>query len=55
MRKEYKSEVKFMLMNSFSTSKDTIDFLQKYPVLANDASLELVQNKGDFYKLTFET
>ena len=32
-------------MNSFSTSADTIDFLQKYPELAKDKSIEFVQNK----------
>merc|ERR1719424_312823 len=39
MRKKY-GGVKFMLMNSFSTSADTIDFLQKYPELAKDKSIE---------------
>jgi UDP-N-acetylglucosamine pyrophosphorylase len=44
MRKKY-GGVKFMLMNSFSTSADTIDFLKKYPELAKDKSIEFVQNK----------
>lgn len=43
MRKTFKSNVRFMLMNSFSTSEDTLDFLKKYPELANDPNLELVQ------------
>lgn len=43
MRKTFKSNVRFMLMNSFSTSEDTLEFLQKYPDLANDPNLELVQ------------
>lgn len=43
MRKTFKSNVRFMLMNSFSTSDDTLEFLQKYPELANDPNLELVQ------------
>lgn len=43
MRKNFKSNVRFMLMNSFSTSDDTLEFLQKYPELANDPNLELVQ------------
>merc|ERR1719453_866039 len=44
MRKKY-GGVKFMLMNSFSTSSDTIAFLKKYPDLAKDKSIEFVQNK----------
>lgn len=43
MRKSFKSNVRFMLMNSFSTSEDTLEFLKKYPELANDPNLELVQ------------
>ena len=46
MRKEYGFKVKFMLMNSFSTSQDTNDFLQtKYPSLAYEEGLEMIQNK----------
>merc|ERR1719420_1387825 len=44
MRKKY-GGVKFMLMNSFSTSEDTNAFLKKYPDLAKDKSIEFVQNK----------
>ena len=44
-RKQYKSNVRFVLMNSFSTSADTLDYLQKYPILVADPNLELVQNK----------
>merc|ERR1719487_1724774 len=44
MRKKY-GGVKFMLMNSFSTSADTMAFLKKYPELAKDKSIEFVQNK----------
>lgn len=43
MRKTFGSNVRFMLMNSFSTSDDTLNFLQKYPELSNDPNLELVQ------------
>jgi len=32
-------------MNSFSTSKDTLAFLEKYPQLAKDPNLEMLQNK----------
>lgn len=46
MREEFKSDVKFMLMNSFSTSKDTLSFFaEKYPSIAAEAGLELMQNK----------
>lgn len=45
MRKAFKSNVKFMLMNSFNTSKDTLTFLAKYPSLVDDPKIELMQNK----------
>jgi UDP-N-acetylglucosamine pyrophosphorylase len=39
-------KVKFMLMNSFSTSDDTLEFFQtKYPSLAAEEGLEMLQNK----------
>lgn len=46
MRKKYGMKVKFMLMNSFSTSEDTLAFLQeKYPSLGYEEGLEMMQNK----------
>ena len=45
MREEFKTQVNFMLMNSFNTSNDTLTFLQKYPDLVNDPKIELMQNK----------
>ena len=45
MRKTLKSPVKFMLMNSFNTSKDTLGFMSKYPSIVEDPKLELMQNK----------
>ena len=46
MRKDYGMQVKFMLMNSFSTSEDTLAFFQKkYPALAKEKGLEMLQNK----------
>ena len=46
MRREYGFPVKFMLMNSFSTSADTLAFFQqKYPQLAAEEGLEMLQNK----------
>merc|ERR1712039_290751 len=38
--------LKFMLMNSFSTSSDTLAALAKYPGLGTGADLEFVQNKA---------
>lgn len=46
LREEEKCNVKFMLMNSFSTSTDTLNFLKRnYPALAKESGLELMQNK----------
>jgi len=46
MRVTYGSNVKFMLMNSFSTSEDTLNFFKdKYPALAAEDGLEMMQNK----------
>lgn len=46
MRIDYGMDVKFMLMNSFSTSADTLAFFQtKYPALAKEEGLEMMQNK----------
>lgn len=45
MRKAFKSNVAFMLMNSFNTSTDTLTFLAKYPALVDDPKIELMQNK----------
>mmetsp|Transcript_22470 Transcript_22470/g.33104 ORF Transcript_22470/g.33104 Transcript_22470/m.33104 type:complete len:473 (-) Transcript_22470:1270-2688(-) len=54
MREDFKSNVKFMLMNSFSTSEDTLNFFkEKYPALAGEDGLELMQNKVP--KLNAET
>jgi len=45
MRKQFKLGVKFMLMNSFNTSTDTLNFMSKYSAIADDPNLELMQNK----------
>lgn len=39
-------DLKFMLMNSFATSQDTLDKLAKYPFLGTAGDLEFVQNKA---------
>lgn len=46
MRKEFGMNVKFMLMNSFSTSEDTLNFFKaNYPDIAAEEGLEMMQNK----------
>lgn len=44
LREKHKSPLRFLLMNSFSTSRDTLDFLKKYPALGESAQLELMQS-----------
>merc|ERR1719262_2206553 len=47
MKKKYSMpDMKFMLMNSFSTSADTLEALSKYPDLGTGSDLEFVQNKA---------
>lgn len=47
MRTSYGSNVRFILMNSFSTSKDTRDFLQRsHPDLLKEPDIELMQNSS---------
>lgn len=45
LREKYSVPVGFLLMNSFSTSKDTLDFLARYPQLGPAPELELLQNQ----------
>jgi UDP-N-acetylglucosamine pyrophosphorylase len=44
-RKETGANVRFLLMNSFSTSADTCAHLARYPELGDPHDLELLQNK----------
>jgi len=46
MRESFNTDLAFMLMNSFSTSADTLGFLAKYPELGTGSDLEFVQNKA---------
>mmetsp|Transcript_58918 Transcript_58918/g.189482 ORF Transcript_58918/g.189482 Transcript_58918/m.189482 type:complete len:483 (+) Transcript_58918:95-1543(+) len=46
MKESFKTDLKFMLMNSFSTSADTLEALAKYTDLGTGADLEFVQNKA---------
>ncbi len=43
-RREHGQGVRFMLMNSVSTSRDTLEFLRRYPEIGVAAELELLQN-----------
>jgi UDP-N-acetylglucosamine pyrophosphorylase len=44
-RKRYNMPLSFLLMNSFSTSGDTLEFLMKYPELGAPQELELLQSQ----------
>jgi UTP--glucose-1-phosphate uridylyltransferase len=44
-RKETGANLRFLLMNSFNTSEDTLQYLAYYPELGHPADLELLQNK----------
>jgi UDP-N-acetylglucosamine pyrophosphorylase len=43
LRQKNSAPLRFMLMNSFSTSRDTLAFLEKYPELGGASQLELMQ------------
>ena len=44
-RKKYGANVRFILMNSFSTSEDTMTYIKEhYPELAAESGIELMQN-----------
>lgn len=45
LRNTYHVPLRFLLMNSFSTSRDTLEALRKYPELGEPESLELMQNQ----------
>ncbi|MDB6111732.1 MAG: phosphoglucomutase [Pedosphaera sp.] len=44
LRRKHNSPLRFMLMNSFSTSAETLEFLTKYPELGEPKSMELMQS-----------
>jgi UDP-N-acetylglucosamine pyrophosphorylase len=46
LRRAHGVPLRFVLMNSFSTSGDTLEFLRKYPELGDPKSLELMQNQA---------
>jgi UDP-N-acetylglucosamine pyrophosphorylase len=45
LREKHHLPLRFLLMNSFNTSKDTLEFLGRYPQLGAPGSLELMQNQ----------
>lgn len=44
LRQQHRTPLRFLLMNSFSTSAATLDALKKHPELGEAKSLELMQN-----------
>jgi UDP-N-acetylglucosamine pyrophosphorylase len=44
LREKNHSPLRFLVMNSFSTSKDTLEFFKKYPTLGDPAKLEFMQS-----------
>jgi UDP-N-acetylglucosamine pyrophosphorylase len=44
-RKQHNLPLRFLLMNSFSTTHDTLDFLTRYPELGAAQELELLQSQ----------
>ncbi|RNF25957.1 putative UTP-glucose-1-phosphate uridylyltransferase 2 [Trypanosoma conorhini] len=62
LRKAYSERLRFMLMDSFSTSADTKEYVKKYPWLFDtfDAEVELIQNRvpkirhDDFFPVKYE-
>jgi UDP-N-acetylglucosamine pyrophosphorylase len=45
LRQRHGVPLRFLLMNSFSTSHDSLDFLRRYPELGDPKSLELMQGQ----------
>lgn len=46
LRERYDCPLSFVLMNSFSTSQDTLEFLRKYPQLGEPEKLQLMQSQA---------
>jgi UDP-N-acetylglucosamine pyrophosphorylase len=45
LRAQHRLPISFILMNSYTTSDDTLEFLRKYPELGDPAQLELMQSQ----------
>ena len=46
LRETHQLPLSFVLMNSFSTSRETLDFLRRYPQLGDPGALELMQSQA---------
>lgn len=46
LRRKHRVPLRFLLMNSFYTSRDSVEFLRKYPELGEPRSLELMQSQA---------
>ncbi|HTA29655.1 MAG TPA: UTP--glucose-1-phosphate uridylyltransferase [Candidatus Cybelea sp.] len=44
LREKHQSPLRFLVMNSFSTSRDTLEYFKKYPALGDTAQLEFMQS-----------
>jgi len=45
LREQHRIPLRFLLMNSYSTSRDTLEFLARYPQLGEPGAYELRQNQ----------
>jgi hypothetical protein len=45
LRQHHRAQLRFLLMNSFTTSRDTLEFLKKYPELGEPGSVQLMQSQ----------
>lgn len=45
LRERFEDEVRFLLMNSYATSEDTLRYLEKYGALGGKEDLELMQSR----------
>lgn len=46
LREKHRVPLRFLLMNSFSTSRDTLEFLKRYPNLGASHPLEVLQSQA---------
>jgi UDP-N-acetylglucosamine pyrophosphorylase len=46
LRGEHRVPLRFLLMNSYNTSRDTVEFLRAYPELGDPKALELMQSQA---------
>ncbi|MDR1190707.1 MAG: UTP--glucose-1-phosphate uridylyltransferase [Verrucomicrobiales bacterium] len=46
LREKYRAPLRLLFLNSFNTSRDTLEHLRRYPMLATDVPVEFVQSKA---------